>query len=264
MNKVLWYFVNIGSGNGLVSGRPQAITWTNEDLLSVGPVWINLNQNVNIYTPAQQSWKGWGWGCVGVYWIHSFRKMHLKISFAKCHWFYSHINIFKLFNSSWPSDAIWSQRSRSLLAQVMVCCLAAPSHYPNRYRLVKFSCILIATSPKEQWVKLGTMSSFTSKTINISPSNIPWLITWLITYPFLPFRWSSSMVWETQGKCLFGFYFWGNLIMSIMQSYQHARLIHWGRDKMATIFQTIFSNAFSWMKIYSFRLRCHWSLFLRV
>ena len=41
-------------------------------------------------------------------------------------------------------------------------------------------------------------------------------------------------------------------------------LTHWGRDKMAAILQTTFSNAFSWMKIYKFRLRFHWSLFPRV
>ena len=41
-------------------------------------------------------------------------------------------------------------------------------------------------------------------------------------------------------------------------------LTHWGRDKMAAIFQTIFSNAFSWMKMYGFRLKIHWSLFLSV
>ena len=39
---------------------------------------------------------------------------------------------------------------------------------------------------------------------------------------------------------------------------------HWGRDKMADIFQTTLSNAFSWMKMYQFRLRFHWSLFPRV
>ena len=33
------------------------------------------------------------------------------------------------FNSLWPSDAIWRQGSRSTLAQVMACCLMAPSHY---------------------------------------------------------------------------------------------------------------------------------------
>ena len=41
-------------------------------------------------------------------------------------------------------------------------------------------------------------------------------------------------------------------------------LTHWGQDKMAAIFQTTFSNAFSWMKMYKFWLRFHWSLFPRV
>ena len=38
---------------------------------------------------------------------------------------------------------------------------------------------------------------------------------------------------------------------------------HWGRDKMAAISQTTFSNEFSWMKMYEFRLRFNWNLFLR-
>ena len=33
---------------------------------------------------------------------------------------------------------------------------------------------------------------------------------------------------------------------------------------MAAIFQTTFSNAFSWMKMFKFLLRFHWSLFPRV
>ena len=41
-------------------------------------------------------------------------------------------------------------------------------------------------------------------------------------------------------------------------------LTNWGRDKMASIFQTTFSIAFSSMKIFKFRLRFHWSLFPRV
>ena len=32
--------------------------------------------------------------------------------------------------------------------------------------------------------------------------------------------------------------------------------------QMAAIFQTTFSNAFSWMKMYEFRLKFHWSLFI--
>ena len=34
-----------------------------------------------------------------------------------------------LFYSLWPRDAIWWHRSGSTLAQVMACCLMAPSHY---------------------------------------------------------------------------------------------------------------------------------------
>ena len=35
--------------------------------------------------------------------------------------------------------------------------------------------------------------------------------------------------------------------------------MHWGRDKMAAIFQTTFSDAFSWMKMVKFQLRFHWN-----
>ena len=38
-------------------------------------------------------------------------------------------------------------------------------------------------------------------------------------------------------------------------------LTHWGQDKMAAIFQTTFWNALSWMNVYRFLLRFHWSLF---
>ena len=41
-------------------------------------------------------------------------------------------------------------------------------------------------------------------------------------------------------------------------------LTHWGRDKMAALSQTTLSNAFSWMKMFEFRLKLHWSLSLRV
>ena len=41
-------------------------------------------------------------------------------------------------------------------------------------------------------------------------------------------------------------------------------LTHWGRKKIDAILQTTFSNAFSWMKMFEFRLQFHWSLFLKV
>ena len=40
------------------------------------------------------------------------------------------------FNSLWPSDSIWQQRSGSTLAQVMAWCLTAPSHYLNQCWLI--------------------------------------------------------------------------------------------------------------------------------
>ena len=39
-------------------------------------------------------------------------------------------------NSLRPSDAIWQHRSGSTLAQVMACCLTAPSHNPNQCWLI--------------------------------------------------------------------------------------------------------------------------------
>ena len=41
-------------------------------------------------------------------------------------------------------------------------------------------------------------------------------------------------------------------------------LPHWGRDKMDVISQRTFSTAFSWMKMFEFRLQFHWNLFPRV
>ena len=43
-----------------------------------------------------------------------------------------------------------------------------------------------------------------------------------------------------------------------------AQLTHWGWNKMAAIYQTTSSNEFSWMKLYKFWLRFHWSLYPRV
>ena len=38
-----------------------------------------------------------------------------------------------VINSLWSSDTIWWRISGSILAQVMACCLTAPSHYLSQY-----------------------------------------------------------------------------------------------------------------------------------
>ena len=45
---------------------------------------------------------------------------------------YNVIIFMHIFNSLWPSDIIWRQGSKSTLAQVMACCLRAPSRYLNQ------------------------------------------------------------------------------------------------------------------------------------
>ena len=50
----------------------------------------------------------------------------------------------------------------------------------------------------------------------------------------------------------------------IYASSSFTELTHWGRDKMAAVSQTTLSSSFSWMKMLEFRLRFHWTLFLRV
>ena len=53
--------------------------------------------------------------------------MTMRVESMKCislYWFYT--------NSLWPCDTIWWHKSGSLLAQVMGCCLTAPSHYLNQ------------------------------------------------------------------------------------------------------------------------------------
>ena len=50
-----------------------------------------------------------------------------------------------LYNSLWHIDAIWRPRSGSTLAQVMVCCLTAPSHYLNQCWII-ISKILLHSS----------------------------------------------------------------------------------------------------------------------
>ena len=65
-----------------------------------------------------------------------------------------------LFNSLWTSDTIWRHKSGSTLAQVMACCLTAPSHYLNQSWLV---------IGKVQW--LSSECNFTRDALAISHWN---------------------------------------------------------------------------------------------
>ena len=65
----------IGSDNGLSPGRRQAIIWTNDGILLIGPLRTNFSEIFNeIYT-------------------FSFKKMHLKMSSGKCRPFCLNLNV---------------------------------------------------------------------------------------------------------------------------------------------------------------------------
>ena len=64
-------------------------------------------------------------------------------------------------------------------------------------------------------------------------------------------KWKTCHIWIVKEKL---FVKWVNMV----------KLTHWGRGKMAAIFQMAFSNALSWMKMCKFWLIFHWSLFPRV
>ena len=98
-----------------------------------------------------------------------------------------------MINTLRPSDAIWRQWSWTTLAQVMACCLTAPSHYLNQcwliirgvlwhssekifagiaqginsgYQFEKDILKIIFKSPRGQWVKQSTTPMFTTMCCN--------------------------------------------------------------------------------------------------
>ena len=65
--------------------------------------------------------------------------------------------------------------------------------------------------------------------------------------------------WDVNSPDVTKYLMSGTLIIYIIWN----DLTHWGQDKMAPIFQTIFSNVFFRMRMYELRLRFHWTLFQR-
>ena len=68
--------------------------------------------------------------------------------------------------------------------------------------------------------------------------------------------WVVKLVWQCQSAIPV------RRIPQLCWAWAELVLTHWGRGKMAAVSQTMFSNAFSWMKMYEFRLKFHWIMFL--
>ena len=92
---------------------PQAITWTNVDLSTTR--FSGIHSKVTFTRIRKIS--------VPVFEIYA---LIITATFPRGQW----------VNSLWPSDAIWQQGTESPLAQVMACCLTAPSRYLNQCWLI--------------------------------------------------------------------------------------------------------------------------------
>ena len=103
-----------------------------------------------------------------------------------------------------------------------------PTNHPNSTRLGLFSSLVKQTQPQ-----------------------LPFWDLFVDTGLFEVTAWTSNHICFT----------W-DVITSPLPMF-NGSLTHWGRDEIDAILQTTFSNAFSWMKMFEFRLNFHWSLFLR-
>ena len=141
-----------------------------------------------------------------------------------------------------------------------------PSHDGLKHTLVIPSSLSSETAPRYIIVKTRRMVCFTQDFL----VEITVLILYFINSKFVFVMTLKlcmwCMLWQHGVKCI---KIHRNVLLVHMNEVvkkstflQSEKLTHWGRDKMPAIFQTTFSDAFSWMKMYEFWLRFHWRLFL--
>ena len=92
-----------------------------------------------------------------------------------------------------------------------------------------------------------------------SKTNTPKFKTYII---FIRWAINKIIIFESWFKMIILLEIHELLLLAI--EWYHPISTHWGRDKMAAISQTMFSNAFSWMKMYEYCLRFLWNVFLRI
>ena len=81
-------------------------------------------------------------------------------------------------------------------------------------------------------------------------------------YPFSDM--TDEIFSVTAVLCWYGCIWVDMLCCPRYQLNEKPELIHWGRNQMADIFRTTFSNAFPWMKIFEFWFKFHSCVFLGV
>ena len=137
-----------------------------------------------------------------------FPKNELGYVVWKCWSFCSCCNVLSVMiyrvNPVWPNNAIWQHRSGSTLAQVMACCLGAPSHYLNQCWLIISE--VLWHSPRANftgnaqaiypWYKF---ENYLFKITAAFPRD-QWLHTSLVTHHKLP-QANWLQLWQSRPTC---------------------------------------------------------------
>ena len=98
----------------------------------------------------------------------------------------------------------------------------------------------------------------------MAPSCECWFINWLLRFSSHHLRTAMSYESKKTQNQQRSYLPYSHCSKHLPTGYRNAILTHWGWDKMSAILQKIFSSAFSWMKLFEFRLKFTWNLLLGV
>ena len=152
-----------------------------------------------------------------------------------------------------------------MISQHWFRCLTAPSHYLSQSWPRSLSPYGVT---RPQWVNLKMNASpYIYDIVNVIVQYFWILLVLDITHTIVNVLYVhiclvNSPIWIHR-CCMYV----TNMLLHVTVfhwSLIYPELTHWGRDKMTAIYQTILSNAFSWMKMYELRLQFHWILSPRV
>ena len=116
------------------------------------------------------------------------------------------------FNSLRPSDAIWRQWSWTTLAQVMACCLTAPSHYLNQCWLIIRGVLWHTSESSFAGIAQGIDSGYEFekyilKNIFKSPRG-QWVnhiyFDWGIIIDYINSLWPTNIIWQCRSGSTIG------------------------------------------------------------
>ena len=252
----------IGSDNGLSPGRCQAIIWTNAGILLIGPLGTHLSEILigNSYIFIQENvfenvvcqmavilsiqFISVNKHCSNVTWASGVSQITSK---SNVQWLVKAKN--KKENIKAPHYRHFSQENSLVTGEIpsqgsgntesfsMPCCHhARDNRHGNLVQIwLTIASPMLIVLYDIAGLILGLHPANERCRYKVPPSLIGWAqnLESAMNWPRLPEYTSSG---KGKGVCI---------------------LTHWGWDKMATNFLTTFSNVFSWMKMYEFRLRFH-------